>query len=84
MPLLQGLGYLEAFYRIIEKRNEFDLTRNLGVRREEGTFAILHWCEMLLQLFLCVLWCRCTSCDFSVLSLTSRRGVTGALCQSDD
>uniref|UniRef100_A0A8C4I5R9 Aminopeptidase n=1 Tax=Dicentrarchus labrax TaxID=13489 RepID=A0A8C4I5R9_DICLA len=30
VPLLQGLGYLEAFYRMIEKRNEFDLTRNLG------------------------------------------------------
>uniref|UniRef100_A0A8C4I353 Aminopeptidase n=1 Tax=Dicentrarchus labrax TaxID=13489 RepID=A0A8C4I353_DICLA len=26
VPLLQGLGYLEAFYRMIEKRNEFDLT----------------------------------------------------------
>ncbi|XP_035513793.1 endoplasmic reticulum aminopeptidase 2 [Morone saxatilis] len=31
VPLLQGLGYLEAFYRMIEKKNEFDLTRNLGM-----------------------------------------------------
>ncbi|XP_073321593.1 endoplasmic reticulum aminopeptidase 2 [Pagrus major] len=30
VPLLEGLGYLETFYRIIEKRNEFDLTRSLG------------------------------------------------------
>lgn len=30
-----------------------------------------------------MLWCRCTSCDFSVLSLTSRRGPTWAQCQSD-
>uniref|UniRef100_A0A671VTL7 Aminopeptidase n=1 Tax=Sparus aurata TaxID=8175 RepID=A0A671VTL7_SPAAU len=28
VPLLEGLGYLETFYRIIEKRNEFDLTKN--------------------------------------------------------
>uniref|UniRef100_A0A8D0AKY8 Aminopeptidase n=1 Tax=Sander lucioperca TaxID=283035 RepID=A0A8D0AKY8_SANLU len=25
VPLLEGLGYLEAFYRMIEKRNEFDM-----------------------------------------------------------
>lgn len=31
VPLLQGLGYLETFYRLIEKRNDFDLTRNLGM-----------------------------------------------------
>ncbi|XP_074525912.1 endoplasmic reticulum aminopeptidase 2 [Halichoeres trimaculatus] len=31
VPLIQGLGYLEFFYRIVEKTNEFDLTRNLGV-----------------------------------------------------
>uniref|UniRef100_A0A671VRK7 Aminopeptidase n=1 Tax=Sparus aurata TaxID=8175 RepID=A0A671VRK7_SPAAU len=30
VPLLEGLGYLETFYRIIEKRNEFDLTKSLG------------------------------------------------------
>ncbi|XP_028270660.1 endoplasmic reticulum aminopeptidase 2 [Parambassis ranga] len=30
VPLLQGLGYLEAFYHLIEKRDEADLTHNLG------------------------------------------------------
>ncbi|XP_070690250.1 endoplasmic reticulum aminopeptidase 2 [Pempheris klunzingeri] len=30
VPLLQGLGYLETFYHIIEKRNEVDLTSKLG------------------------------------------------------
>uniref|UniRef100_A0A665WXA7 Aminopeptidase n=1 Tax=Echeneis naucrates TaxID=173247 RepID=A0A665WXA7_ECHNA len=30
VPLLQGLGYLEAFYRLIEKRHEPELTQNLG------------------------------------------------------
>uniref|UniRef100_A0A8D0AKA3 Aminopeptidase n=1 Tax=Sander lucioperca TaxID=283035 RepID=A0A8D0AKA3_SANLU len=31
VPLLEGLGYLEAFYRMIEKRNEFDVTSSLGM-----------------------------------------------------
>ncbi|XP_047447734.1 endoplasmic reticulum aminopeptidase 2 [Mugil cephalus] len=31
VPLLQGLGYLEVFYHLIEKRDEVDLTRNLGM-----------------------------------------------------
>lgn len=31
VPLLEGLGYLETFYRIIEKRNELDLAHNLGM-----------------------------------------------------
>ncbi|XP_035494571.1 endoplasmic reticulum aminopeptidase 2 [Scophthalmus maximus] len=31
VPLLQGLGYLEAYYRMIEKRNELELTHNLGM-----------------------------------------------------
>ncbi|KAI3372893.1 hypothetical protein L3Q82_023350 [Scortum barcoo] len=30
VPLLQGLGYLEGFYRLIEKRDEPELTSNLG------------------------------------------------------
>lgn len=30
VPLLEGLGYLEFFYRMVEKTNEPDLTRNLG------------------------------------------------------
>ncbi|KAM8885152.1 endoplasmic reticulum aminopeptidase 2 isoform 1-T1 [Spinachia spinachia] len=29
VPLLQGLGYLEAFYRMIEKRNELEVVSNL-------------------------------------------------------
>lgn len=29
VPLLEGLGYLEFFYRAIERRNELDLTSNL-------------------------------------------------------
>lgn len=35
VPLLQGLGYLENFYHIIEKRNELNLTKNLGVRSQK-------------------------------------------------
>ncbi|CAG07852.1 unnamed protein product, partial [Tetraodon nigroviridis] len=31
VPLLKGLGYLELFYRIIEKRNETVLTNKLGL-----------------------------------------------------
>uniref|UniRef100_A0A4W6GA61 Aminopeptidase n=1 Tax=Lates calcarifer TaxID=8187 RepID=A0A4W6GA61_LATCA len=31
VPLLQGLGYLEYFYRMIEKRNEPELSQNLGM-----------------------------------------------------
>uniref|UniRef100_A0A669DIF1 Aminopeptidase n=1 Tax=Oreochromis niloticus TaxID=8128 RepID=A0A669DIF1_ORENI len=34
VPLLQGLGYLEAFYHLVEKRDESVLTHNLGVRTE--------------------------------------------------
>lgn len=61
VPLLQGLSYLELFYRIIERSNEFDLTRKLGVRRllyYYGVYAIISMkcsstlCEILL---LCVL-----------------------------
>lgn len=29
IPLLQGLGFLEAFYRMIEKRNITDVAQNL-------------------------------------------------------
>uniref|UniRef100_A0AAR2KT24 Aminopeptidase n=1 Tax=Pygocentrus nattereri TaxID=42514 RepID=A0AAR2KT24_PYGNA len=29
VPLLQGLGYLESFYKMIEKRNIADITQNL-------------------------------------------------------
>lgn len=31
VPLLKGLGYLELFYHIVEKRNEILLTKKLGV-----------------------------------------------------
>ncbi|XP_071338888.1 endoplasmic reticulum aminopeptidase 2 [Trachinotus anak] len=31
VPLLEGLGYLEYFYRLIEKRNEPELMHNLGM-----------------------------------------------------
>ncbi|KAJ0019353.1 hypothetical protein NQD34_006922 [Periophthalmus magnuspinnatus] len=31
VPLLQGLGYLESFYRMIEKRNDHELTNKLGM-----------------------------------------------------
>lgn len=31
VPLLKGLGYLELFYHIVEKRNETVLTKKLGV-----------------------------------------------------
>ncbi|KAF7660154.1 hypothetical protein LDENG_00286810 [Lucifuga dentata] len=30
VPLLQGLGYLKAFYRMLEKRNEHDVTHKLA------------------------------------------------------
>ncbi|CAJ1068862.1 endoplasmic reticulum aminopeptidase 2 [Xyrichtys novacula] len=29
VPLLEGLGYLEVFYRMVEKMDEIDLTRNM-------------------------------------------------------
>lgn len=38
VPLLQGLGYLEAFYHMIEKRDEPSLTHNLGVRNTTSNF----------------------------------------------
>lgn len=31
VPLLQGLGYLQSFYKLIEKRNIADVTHNLKV-----------------------------------------------------
>lgn len=31
VPLLQGLGYLESFYRMIEKRRDPELTKKLGM-----------------------------------------------------
>lgn len=31
VPLLQGLGYLQSFYKLIEKRNVVDVTQNLRV-----------------------------------------------------
>lgn len=31
VPLLQGLGYLESFYRMIEKRDDYQLTKKLGM-----------------------------------------------------
>lgn len=31
VPLLQGIGYLESFYKMIEKRNIADVTQNLKV-----------------------------------------------------
>lgn len=31
VPLLQGLGYLESFYRMIEKRNDTEITEKLGM-----------------------------------------------------
>lgn len=31
VPLLQGLGYLESFYKMIEKRKITDVTENLKV-----------------------------------------------------
>lgn len=34
VPLLQGLGYLETFYMMVEKRNDVNLVKNLAVRRD--------------------------------------------------
>lgn len=31
VPLLQGIGYLESFYKMVEKRNIADVTQNLKV-----------------------------------------------------
>uniref|UniRef100_UPI0009B41DE2 endoplasmic reticulum aminopeptidase 2-like n=1 Tax=Monopterus albus TaxID=43700 RepID=UPI0009B41DE2 len=31
VPLLEGLGYLETFYHMVEKRNELDVTHSLGM-----------------------------------------------------
>lgn len=40
VPLLKGLGYLELFYRIIEKRNEIVLTKKLGVSSQQCCFNL--------------------------------------------
>uniref|UniRef100_A0A671VX51 Aminopeptidase n=1 Tax=Sparus aurata TaxID=8175 RepID=A0A671VX51_SPAAU len=40
VPLLEGLGYLETFYRIIEKRNEQDYT---FIMVSTTTFAYILW-----------------------------------------
>ena len=35
VPLLEGLGFLESYYRMIEKTTAHDVTRMLRVRRDE-------------------------------------------------
>uniref|UniRef100_A0A8C7ZMU3 Aminopeptidase n=1 Tax=Oryzias sinensis TaxID=183150 RepID=A0A8C7ZMU3_9TELE len=42
VPLLEGLGYLEAFYNLIEKINELELTKDLGVRIRQPLLCMLQ------------------------------------------
>lgn len=43
VPLLQGLGYLETFYQMVEKRNEVELVKNLAVRRDESNCMMVFY-----------------------------------------
>lgn len=44
VPLLQGLGCLEAFYSMVERRNDHDLMHNLGVRGQTyARVSIRHY-----------------------------------------
>lgn len=43
VPLLQGLGYLETFYQMVEKRNEVELVKNLAVRRDENNCTMVFY-----------------------------------------
>ena len=36
VPLLEGLGFLGAYYRMLEKTAEHDVTQKLRVRADEG------------------------------------------------
>lgn len=40
VPLLQGLGFLEAYYRMLEKRAEHQLTQQLRVRKDHDHLQI--------------------------------------------
>lgn len=44
VPLLQGIGYLESFYKMIEKRNIADVTQNLKVFRHQMSDLCLLTC----------------------------------------
>ena len=35
VPLLKGLGFLEAYYKMLEKRTDHDLTLKLRVRNDD-------------------------------------------------
>lgn len=87
VPLLDGLGYLGLFYRIVEKRNEHDVKHNLAVRRRAhtacvtcGTISNCVW----VRVWCCLcFWRRRISCAFSAVWSTSRHGATEGLYQSD-
>lgn len=42
VPLLQGLGYLETLYKMVERRNEVELVKNLAVRRRKQLHYSLY------------------------------------------
>uniref|UniRef100_UPI0037E80419 endoplasmic reticulum aminopeptidase 2 n=1 Tax=Semicossyphus pulcher TaxID=241346 RepID=UPI0037E80419 len=70
VPLLEGLGYLEFFYRMVEKRDEFALTRNLGV--------------YILRFFRAVIDEQTWSDDGSVSERRLRTEVLSLACHLDD
>jgi len=42
VPLLEGLGFLEAYYRMLEKRAEHQLTHQLRVRKDHDHLQIRY------------------------------------------
>uniref|UniRef100_A0A7N6ATW7 Aminopeptidase n=1 Tax=Anabas testudineus TaxID=64144 RepID=A0A7N6ATW7_ANATE len=70
VPLLEGLGYLEAFYRLIEKRNELEVTHNLG--------------KYILQFFRAVIDQQTWSDSGSVSERRLRSEVLALACHLDD
>ncbi|XP_069565580.1 endoplasmic reticulum aminopeptidase 2 [Brachyistius frenatus] len=70
VPLLQGLGYLESFYQIIEKRNELDLTHNLAM--------------YILQFFRAVIDQQTWSDSGSVSERRLRSDILSLACHLDD
>uniref|UniRef100_A0A8D3DQ48 Aminopeptidase n=1 Tax=Scophthalmus maximus TaxID=52904 RepID=A0A8D3DQ48_SCOMX len=75
VPLLQGLGYLEAYYRMIEKRNELELTHNLG---HETAFMYI------LQFFRAVIDQQTWSDSGSVSERRLRSEVLSLACHLED
>ncbi|KAK6494850.1 endoplasmic reticulum aminopeptidase 2-like isoform X1 [Huso huso] len=76
IPLLQGLGYLEAFYRMIEKRNITDVAQNLKACLNH-TACVQNY---ILQYFKAVIDKQTWSDEGSVSDRRLRSEVLGLAC----